>query len=253
MKITFEQSELLNALHLVNGACGDLNTLPILSCVFIESESGAVTIIGNNLEIAIEVKTPAVIETEGTIAVPAKRLLSLVKELPKDVPIVFEGKKDKAVITCGGDTYNMNGMDADDYPMQAEIEGETFTMSCRELQSILQRTEFAASKDAVKYTLNSVFFNEREIVATDGTTYLARVVSPIQTPKFLLPLMAVKELLKSFKDLESDVSVVISKSVVSFIGDDVRLTTRLIEGDYPPYQKIMPDKSSYPTLFAPIF
>ena len=241
MKITFEKSELLNALNLVNGACGALNTLPILSCVLIRGEAGTVEITGNNLEVTIQVEAPAVLERDGAIAVPAKRLLALVKELPANEPIIFEADKERLGITCGGDTYNMAGLNADEYPARSEVEGETFTMTCRELQSILRQTEFAASKEEFRYELNAIYFNQREVVATDSNI-MAKVACPIQTPQFTIPLQTAKELQKTLKQSESYVTVTVGTNRISFASDCVTLTSRLIEGEYPFYWKVIPQK-----------
>lgn len=241
MKITFEKSELLNALNLVNSACGALNTLPILSCVLIRGEAGEVEITGNNLEIAIQVQTPAVIEKDGAVAVPARRLLALVKELPADRSILFEADKKKLEITCGGDTYNMMGLDADEYPARSAVEGETFTMTCSELQSILRQTEFAACKEEFRYELNAIYFNQQEVIATDSNI-MAKVACPVQTPQFTIPLQTAKELQKTLKYLESDVTVNVGTNLISFASDCVILTSCLIEGECPFYWGVIPEK-----------
>jgi len=251
MKITFEKSDLLHALNLVNGACGGSDTLSILSCVMICGEAGVVEITGNDLEIAVKVETPAIIEKDGMIAVPAKRLLELVKELPTDKPIDFEayGNKNKdgtiiinkLKITCGVDTYHMVGLNADDYPERVEVEGKTFTIACSELQNVLRQTEFAASKEGFRYQLNAIFFNQHEAVATN-MNILARVACPVQTPKFIIPLQAAKELQKTLKHLDSDIAVTVGNNLISFVSNHVTLTSRLITGEYLLYWEIIPKK-----------
>lgn len=247
MKVTFEQKELLHALNLINGVCGGFNTLPILSCVLIHGEDGSVEITGNNLELAVQIGTPALLERDGALAIPFKQLHSLVKVLPSDATVLLEAVKGKSKVTCAGDTYNIHSFETDDYPANSEIAGETFTMLCRDLQTVLRQTAFAASKDEVRYTLNSIYFNfgSREVVATNGNTMLACVSCSISAPEFLLPLETAKTVLKVFKDLEADITITVGDNVASFVTDGVRLTSRLVGGEYPPYQKLLKAASTY--------
>lgn len=241
MKMMFKHSELLNALNLVARACSGQNTLPILSCVYIQSEAGEVTFTGTDLNIGIDVKVPAVIHKDGAVAVPIKPLLSLVKELPKTEQVTFELEVGRLSVLSGTGTFKINGMDVDDYPEMSEIAGETFTIVCSELHEMLRQTEFAAAKDEMRYTLNSIYFNEHELVAANSNI-LAKVATPHQMPRFLLPLHAATEFLKIFNRLDEDITINVEGDKVSFRTDTVRLTSRTIEMEYPTYWKIIPEK-----------
>lgn len=241
MKATFEQSELRDTLGLVASACGTNTTLDILSCAFIRSESGAVEFTGTDLEVGIDVKSRAVGEKDGVVAIKAKKLFALVKELPTTEPITFEGEAGNLIVSFSDGSYKFIGMDAGDYPARTEFEGESFTLHSSELLPILQQTEFAASRDKYRYELNSVYFNQKEVIATNSGI-MSSVAMPLQTPQFVLPLQAASELLKTFKDLDVDIDVKVGKQRISFATDTIRLTSRLMGESSLRYWEFIPEK-----------
>lgn len=241
MKLQIEQKELLNALNATSGVCGALNTLPILCCVHLEAEKGELKVTGNNLEVSVQVMAQAIIETEGDVAVPAKQLSAFVKELPKGELLELEKNGNGLHVSCNGDTSKIIGFDTDDYPASPEIKGESFSIPSSDLQSLLKKTEFAASQEEFRYDLHSIYFNKHEVVATDQSI-MTKVALGVQTPQFKLPLKAAKELIRVFKNTESDVTVSVDDRTIFFSIDNVIITSRLVEGEYPIYEAIIPER-----------
>ena len=249
MELTFEKDGLLHSLQVLQGVASGRTTLPILSNVLIQAADGKIECIATDLEVGIKIKVEGAIQEDGGITVSAKKLADIVKELPEDKPIHFATTaNDRVEITCGDGVYKIIGLSDEEFPQLPAVDGDSLTLDGDILRDLLHKTEFAAATEDVRYFLNGLYFNflpdKTEVVATD-MRWLSLVRCEPLTPSenvkgFIVPLKAVKEIARTFAESEV-VQISIFENQILFADENATLTTRLVEGDYPPYQKIIPD------------
>lgn len=258
MELTFERDNLLYSLQVLQGVASGRSTLPILSNVLIQAADGRIECIATDLEIGIKIKVEGVIQEDGAITVSARKFADVVKELPEDKTIHFATTANNRVeITCGDGVYKIIGLPDEEFPQLPSVDGESLAIDGETLRALLRRTEFAAATEDVRYFLNGLYFNfltdRTEVVATDSRWLALAYCDPLKSPEdvngFILPLKAVKEIARTFAD-SSDVSVAIFENQILFADENATLTTRLVEGDYPKYDKLIPESTAGRTVVS---
>ena len=251
MELTFEKDDLLHTLQVLQGVASGRTTLPILSNVLIQAADGKIECIATDLEVGIKIKVEGVIQEDGAITVSAKKLADIVKELPEDKPIHFATTvNDRVEITCGNGVYKIIGLSDEEFPQLPSVDGDSLTIDGHILRDLLHKTEFAAATEDVRYFLNGLYFNflpdKTEVVATDMRWLALTRCEPLTSSEnvngFIVPLKAVKEIARTFAESDA-VQISIFKNQILFADENATLTTRLVEGDYPPYQKIIPESA----------
>ena len=252
MELTFERDNLLYSLQMLQGVASGRSTLPILSNVLIQAEDGKIECIATDLEVGIKIKVEGVIQEEGAITVSARKLADIVKELPGDQTIHFATTvNDRVEITCGDGVYKIIGLSDEEFPQLPSVDGESLTIEGDILRAVLRRTEFAASTEDVRYFLNGLYFNfltdKTEVVATDSRwlalAYCDSLKALGNVDGFILPLKAVKEIARTFAD-SATVTLSLFENQILFADENATLTTRLVEGDYPKYEKLIPESTT---------
>ncbi len=251
MELTFEKDDLLHSLQVLQGVASGRTTLPILSNVLIQAADGKIECVATDLEVGIKIKVEGVIQEDGAITVSAKKLADIVKELPADKTIhLATTANDRVEITCGDGVYKIIGLPDEEFPQLPSVDGHSLTITGETLRAVLRRTEFAAATEDVRYFLNGLYFNflpdRTEVVATDAIRLALAHCDPFQPPEnvegFIVPLKAIKEIERTFAESD-EVQISIFENQILFADEKATLTTRLVEGDYPPYQKIIPDST----------
>ncbi len=257
MELTFKKDDLLYALQILQGVAGGRNTLPILSNVLIRAEDSTIECMATDLEVGIKMKVDGEVKEGGAITVSAKKLVDIVKELPVDKPIdLVTTANDRVEITCGDGVYKIIGMPDEEFPQLPSVEGEALSIGGETLVDVIQKTEFAASTEEVRYFLNGLYFNlqtdRTEVVATDGNRLALTHCEPLNAGEasgFIVPLKAVREIAKTFADA-GEVEVSVFESQILFTDGNATLTTRLVEGEYPNYEKIIPESTDGRTVVS---
>ena len=251
MELSFEKDELLHALQIVQGVASGRNTLPILSNVLIRAENGNIELAATDLEVGIKIKAVGTIQEEGTITVSAKKITDIVRELPGNTPInLVTTANDRVELTCGDGVYKIIGLSDEDFPQLPSADGEGTTIDGEALCAVIHKAEFAASTEEFRYQLNGLFFNlledRTEVVATDMHQLALVHCSPLKASEdgsgFIVPLKAIKEIARTFAD-SPEVKISLLNNQLLLTDDNATLTTRLIEGDYPEYQKVFQESS----------
>ena len=250
MELTFDEKyDLLHALQVLQGVASGRNVLPILSNVLIQAVDGKIECVATDLEVGIKIKVEGVIEEDGAITVSAKKLADIVKELPEDKTIHFvTTANDRVEITCGDGGYKIIGLPDEEFPQLPSVDGHSLTIDGETLRGVLRRTEFAAATEDVRYFLNGLYFNfledKTEVVATDMHRLALAQCEPFEASEkvegFIVPLKAVKEIERTFAE-SGTVQISILENQVLLADDKATLTTRLVEGDYPKYQEVIPE------------
>lgn len=249
MNLQVTQENLNKALGTVARVANMRNPLPVLANVLIKTSNNRLSIAATNLDIAITQYVGAKIAEEGSITVPARLMQDFVSSLPAGV---IELKLDDTRLHITTERYNsvINGIVADDFPVMPTIaEGKNCIIPGGTLKKGLQQVVFAASNDESRPVLTGVILH-----AIDGRLYMAATDSYRLAEKelgasaddmnLLIPASAMQDLLRILGDAEEDVHATYDDQQVLFRTGDTELVARLLEGKYPDYRKLIPEKFS---------
>lgn len=249
MKLQVTQENLAKALGSVARVASSRGTLPILSNVLLKTVDGRLSIAATNLDIAITHFIGSKVQAEGAITVPARLMQDFVGSLPAGV---IELELDEHKLHIAADKYQsvINGVPADDYPVMPAIEGGvSWKVPGRILKTALQQVLMAASGDESRPILTGVYWHTEDgslfLAATDSYRLAEkRLMKTAQEIKLLIPATSLQDVLRLVGDFDDDVQVTHDDQQVLFRVGDVELVTRLIEGNYPDYRKLIPQAFS---------
>jgi len=255
MKLTIERATLLRALSHVQSIVERRNTIPILSNVMLEAGGDALSLTATDMDIAIVEKTPADVGTAGATTAPAHTLYDIVRKLPDGAQVELhkDAEAGQIHLSAGRARFRLGTLDTSEFP--ALTDGELpnrFTVSAGDFRALIDRTRFAISTEETRYYLNGIYMHavsgeggERlRAVATDGHR-LARVEMPLPDgaagmPGVIIPRKTVNELRKLIDETGGDVDVALSDTKIRFAFDDAVLTSKLIDGTFPDYERVIP-------------
>jgi DNA polymerase-3 subunit beta len=246
MRLQVTQANLNRALSAVARVAISRNQLPILANVLLKTSNGRLSLSATNLDIAITQFIGAKVTDEGSITVPARLMQDFVSSLPDGI---IELKLDDTKLNIKTEQYQstVNGVLADDFPVMPAIgKGESITVPGSQLRRALQQIVFAASSDESRPILTGVLLHgsgkKLHIAATDSYRLAEKTLdlSLKQAISLLIPATAMQDLLRILSDDDSDVTLTYDEQQVLFQVGDVELVARLLEGNYPDYQKLIP-------------
>ncbi len=255
MKFKADRASLLKALAHVQSVVEKRNTIPILANVMIAVRDNALTLTATDMEIAIVEDVPAVTLRPGACTAPAATLYDIVRKLPDAAEVELEHPGAEAQLALRAGRYNTNlvVLPTDDFPqMTAGSLSHRFALSAQQLRGVIDRTRFAISTEETRYYLNGIFLHATETegtqvlraVATDGHR-LARVEEPLPEgaaamPGVIVPRKTVNELRKLLDEVTGSVDIGLSDTRIQFHLDNVLLTSKLIDGTFPEYDRVIP-------------
>ena len=254
MKATIERATLLKSLGHVQSVVERRNTIPILSNVLIEaSADGAIKLMATDLDIQIVETVAARVETAGTTTVSAHMLFDIARKLPEGAEVRLSAADGKMLVQAGRSNFNLPTLPRDDFPVIAEGELPTqFELGVKDLIQIIDKTRFAISTEETRYYLNGIFLHAAEdasgpvlkAAATDGHR-LARMTIALPDgaagmPDVIVPRKCVAELRKLLDEVEGNVEVSLSPTKVRFTLGAAVLTSKLIDGTFPDYSRVIP-------------
>jgi DNA polymerase-3 subunit beta len=245
MKLQVTQENLNRALGSVARVASNRGTLPILSNVLIKTTGNRLSLSATNLDIAITHYIGAKVSSEGSITVPARLMQDFVSSLPSGI-INLDLEETKLHVTTDQYTSAINGIMADDFPvMPAITSGKSWSVSSLALKRGLQQVVFAASSDETRPVLTGVLVHTRDgllyLAATDSYRLAEKSLGTNQEDvSLLIPANAMQDLLRILGDNDTPVTVTHDDQQVLFQVEDIELVTRLVDGKYPDYQKLIP-------------
>jgi DNA polymerase-3 subunit beta len=266
MKIQIQRSELLAGLQRVQGVVEKRNTMPVLANILMEARGGNVTLFGTDLEIGIKDTHPAEVSDEGGIAVSARKLFEIVRELPETPVRLTTTEKNWVEIEAGKSEFRIMGLLPQEFPAMPAAEPEHWVPANRKtLMELIQKTVFAVGDNDARYILNGMLLTvpspsggkekKRQIrfVGTDGhrLAMIERELSngkkgasasggEVQGMTAIIPKKAALEIKKLLDETEEEPALGISRNQLIFRQGQVLLTARLMEGNYPNYQQVIP-------------
>ncbi len=256
MKFTVQKDVLLEALQRTQNVVEKKNTLQILSNVLLETNGQILSVTATDLEVGIKITVPVTADGDGKVAVSAKNLFEIVKELPNK-PITFSKKENNWIeIACHKSNFNIVGLAADEFPPLPSFENKNYfqvnTASAREM---IDRTLFSVSTDETRYHLNGAFLESIEnnmirMVATDGhrLAFIDKELVLNGSDQFkrgiIIPKKGMNELRRLIDTKVETFDMSIDKGNLLIKMDKTLLFIRLIEGDYPDYEQVVPKNNT---------
>jgi DNA polymerase-3 subunit beta len=276
MKISITKDHVLDALQQVQNVVSTRTTLPILSNVLLRASGENLELTTTDLDVGIRRRVSANVAKPGVTSLPARRLFSIVRELPDGEIEIEVDDKNIASISCGSSFFKIVGLPAEEFPPLPKLEGgKSYRIEQTALRDMLRKTAYAISNDETRYVLNGIYVGFKSekvtVVATDGRR-LALVEQDLEFPKAseaeaILPTKAVSELMHLLGD-KGDVQVTLTENQMAFEmqvapqevapaakkgekeapkkeeeGTNVLLVSKLIEGTYPNYRQVIPTES----------
>lgn len=252
MRVTVERAALLKALGHVQSVVERRNTIPILSNVLIEAEEDGLRLMATDLDLQIVETAPAQTVQRGAITVAAHTIFDIVRKLPDGANIELSAADGRLSVSSGRSRFQLATLPRDDFPVFAEGDLPfTFSMPAASLRQTIDRTRFAISTEETRYYLNGIFLHVTDeakpalrAVATDGHR-LARVAMPrpdgaAGMPDIIVPRKAVQEVRKLLDEVDGDVKIALSQSKIRFAFENATLTSKLIDGTFPDYSRVIP-------------
>ncbi len=245
MKLTVTQENLSRALSTVSRVASARASLPILSNVLLRTEGNRLLVAATNLDIAVSETIGAKVTQAGAITVPARLMQDFVGSLPSG-NLELDVKEHKLQLTADRFDSSINGVAAEDFPVMPTIEGGNIVeFSTAEMKQTLQQVLFAASSDDARPVLTGVYMhadkNKMYIAATDSYRLAEKtVVRDAGDMSLLLPAQSLQELLRALKDDGDKVVITYDDQQARFKVAGVEIVTRLIDGAYPDYKKLLP-------------
>lgn len=259
MKLSIERGALLKAVAQAQSVVERRNTIPILANVLIEAEGGEVSFRATDLDIEVVDRTSAQVERAGATTVSAVLLHEIVRKLPDGalVSLADDGAQGRMTITAGRSSFQLATLPRTDFPVMASSEyATTFTCPAGVLKRLFDKSKFAISTEETRYYLNGVYMHTAEsegqpvlrCVATDGHR-LARIDAPLPVkadgmPGVIVPRKTVNELRKLLDDEETEIKVSVSETKVRFVTPMITLTSKVIDGTFPDYARVIPASNS---------
>ena len=255
MKVTVERAELLKSLGHVHRVVERRNTIPILANVLIKAERSKLSFKATDLDLEITDSIAAEVGPGGSTTVPAHMFYEIVRKLPDGAQIVLEASGDRAVlaIRAGRSRFTLQTLPESDFPdLAAGDMVNTFKLAAGDLKRLIDKTQFAISTEETRYYLNGIYLHTAgtakaatlRAVATDGHR-LAQVELALPSgangmPGVIVPRKTVGEVQRLIEDSDAEVTVELSQGKVRFTIGDVVLTSKLIDGTFPDYARVIP-------------
>ncbi|HTQ32227.1 MAG TPA: DNA polymerase III subunit beta [Opitutaceae bacterium] len=261
MKFKINRDHFANGLAQVLNVVGSKATMPILSNVLIEAEKDQISLTTTNLDLGIRCKLKAEVKEAGAVTLPVKRLATIVRELP-NIDVTLDASPNHQVkLVSGGSNFRIMGIGKEEFPPLPEFGDEkAFTLAQAELTTMLKSVAYAQSTDETRYILNGVYFNFKDgklsLVATDGRR-LALMSKDMEVPassagSIILPAKTVGELQRllekgeklkiNFNERRAAFQIGTDKDSSGLV-DSVYLYSKVVEGNYPNYQQVIPKET----------
>ncbi len=255
MKLTIERAALLQSLNHVQSVVERRNTIPILANVLLRVENDGVTLTATDMDISIVDTAPADVRSDGETTAPAHTLYDIVRKLPEGAQIELDSNTEdgRLVLSTGRSRFVLATLPTADFPAMREDDlPHKFAMPAASLRALIDRTRFAISTEETRYYLNGIYMHATEMdnvpvlraVATDGHR-LARVETPLPDgaagmPGIIIPRKTVNELRRLIDECDGDIDVALSDTKIRFAFDGTVLSSKLIDGTFPDYEKVIP-------------
>lgn len=257
MKFSILREHLLPLLQMLNGVVERRQTLPILSNLLLVAEKKTLTMTATDMEVELVVTIENNVDTTGELTLPARKFLDICRTLPDNSKILVETKGDRVLVTSGKSRFTLSTLPAKEFPLvEGMVKTAEIKIPCKVLKGLFERTAFAMAQQDVRYYLNGLLLEIEQgilrAVATDGHRLAlcqAENVHDVQDSKqIIIPRKAVTELMRILDDEQNEAKVEVSHNHIRIDLGDLRFTSKLIEGKFPDYKRVIPKPSETPII-----
>jgi len=271
MKFTIARADLLRSLNHVHSVVERRNTIPILANVLLRADKDSLSLTTTDMDLEIVESVSAKTATPGTTTVPANTLYDIARKLPDDSAIEFSSGANETtlLVKTGKSTFRLGCLPTEDFPKMGSSDkfAATFSLPAADLRTLIDRTRFAISNEETRYYLNGIYLHAAEsdgvavlrAVATDGHR-LALFEMPLpdgakDMTGVIIPRKAINEIRKLIDEAGDSITINLSENKLKFSFDHIALTTKLIDGTFPDYDRVIPKNNNKvleldPKLFA---
>ena len=256
MKFTIDRADILRSLGHVHSVVERRNTIPILANVLLRADKDSLSLTTTDMDLEIVETVAAKVQTPGATTVPAHTLYDIVRKLPDDASVeISSGANDTTLnVKAGKSVFRLGCLPTEDFPKMGAGDKYpcSFAIPASDLRMLIDRTRFAISTEETRYYLNGIYLHASEsdgvavlrAVATDGHR-LALFDMPLPDgakamPGIIIPRKAVGEVRKLIEEAGADITLSVSETRMQFSFDHVALTTKLIDGTFPDYARVIP-------------
>ncbi|MBK1839343.1 DNA polymerase III subunit beta [Azospirillum sp. YIM B02556] len=259
MNITIERAALLRSLGHVQSVVERRNTIPILSNVLLRAGDGELSLAATDMDLEIVETVPATVGRPGGTTAPAHTLFDIVRKLPDGSQVELDIAGDGTVLTlrAGRSQFKLSCLPVEDFPQLSSGDlKHNFSVAAADLRGLIDRTRFAISTEETRYYLNGIYLHAAKskmgsletpvlrAVATDGHR-LARVEMPLPDgaeaiPGVIIPRKTVTEIRKLVDEAADRIELSVSDNKIRFGFDSVVVTSKLIDGTFPDYERVIP-------------
>ena len=256
MKLSIERAALLRSLNHVQSVVERRNTIPILSNVMFKAEDGQLSMTTTDMDLEINESVAANVSEPGSTTAPAHTLHDIVRKFPDgvDVELDLNAEGTQMTVKAGRSKFQLSCLPITDFPEIGAGELPTsFSIPAKDMRALIDRTKFAMSTEETRYYLNGIYLHEAEqegvkvlrAVATDGHR-LARFEMPMPEgaagmPGIIIPRKTIGELRKLVDEAADAIQITLSESKIRFAFDHIVLVSKLIDGTFPDYQRVIPE------------
>lgn len=248
MKIEIIKEKFLEAITQSERVSGKHFSLPILSFVIIEAKGTSVVVKATNLDVGVEVSVQAKILEEGAVAVSGSLMKSFLSNSPVSKTITIENVGSVCTIISGQSEASFNTMSVEDFPVIPKVtDGKSFHIGAKELITGLKSVVWSSAVSTIKPELSSVYIYEENedlvFVATDSFRLAERKIKVKKITGFdpiLIPFKNALEIVRTFENTSSELELIISKNQLSITTEDIHLSSRVVDGNFPDYRQIIP-------------
>ena len=255
MKLTIERAALLKSLGHVQSVVERRNTIPILSNLKLDAQDGKVAMNATDMDLDIIESVACDISQPGATTAPAHTLYDIVRKLPDGAQVALDADGEgQMVLSSGRSRFTLTCLPTDDFPVLSggDLEHE-FTLTVADLKALIDKTRFAISTEETRYYLNGIYLHAAErdgasvlrCVATDGHRLASMEVAMPKgaegLPGVIVPRKAVGEMRKLLDETSGEVSIGLSEAKIRFSFGQTVLTSKLIDGTFPDYQRVIPE------------
>jgi DNA polymerase-3 subunit beta len=250
MKLTIQREVLLKPLQQVTGVVERRQTLPILGNVLINASRKGVKFTATDLEVELQTQASVNVDEVGDSTLPARKLLDICRALPEGAEIDIAVKENRAQIRSGKSRFTLTTMPASEFPVVDKIKSaHTFQVAQNDLRRLIERTAFSMAQQDVRYYLNGLMLEQSRgllrAVATDGHRLAlceyAAAIGEDDAQQVIVPRKGVQELHRLLEDANNEpIQVEIGTNHIRITTGDLRFTSKLIDGRFPDYHRVIP-------------
>ncbi len=251
MKFQIPRDVILKALQQLSGVVERRQTLPVLGNILVKAEDGFITLAATDLEVELIIKLGCEVEASGEATIPARKWLDICRNLSDDATVTITLNGDRATLQSGRSRFTLSTLPSTEFPLIDEITTQTrFSVSQSTLKTIFDATHFSMAQQDVRYYLNGLMMEMSSSllrsVATDGHRLAMKDITVDidvneESRQVIVPRKGIQELMRLLADSDDEVAITVGSSHIRLEISDMTFTSKLIDGRFPDYNRVMPE------------